>query len=107
VAPEFVIDAYRQLWHIEKSFRMSKYDLQARPIYHHWRDSIEAHLSIMVTAMAVSHYIEAQNGWRLKKFVPQPLLPHREDQSRTPDPDRRRPTTRRPRRSALQNRRPT
>jgi IS4 transposase len=40
--PEFVIDAYRQLWHIEKSFRMSKYDLQARPIYHHWRDSIEA-----------------------------------------------------------------
>ena len=32
---EFVIDAYHQLWRIEKAFRMSKHDLQARPIYHH------------------------------------------------------------------------
>ena len=42
---EFVIDAYHQLWRIEKSFRMSKHDLQARPIYHHIRESIEAHLT--------------------------------------------------------------
>jgi hypothetical protein len=42
----FVIDAYHRLWHIEKSFRMSKHDLQARPLYHHLRDSIEAHLSL-------------------------------------------------------------
>ena len=35
----FVIDAYHQLWHIEKAFRMSKHDLQARPIYHHLRES--------------------------------------------------------------------
>jgi len=48
---------------------MSKHDLQARPIYHHLRESIEAHLSIVVTAMAVSHYIEAQTGWSIKKFV--------------------------------------
>ena len=68
-SPEFVIDAYHQLWHIEKSFRMSKHDLQARPIYHHLRDSIEAHLSIVVAAMAVSHYIETQTGWSIKKFV--------------------------------------
>ena len=65
----FVIDAYHQLWHIEKAFRMSKHDLQARPIYHHLRDSIEAHLSIVVAAMAVSHYIETQTGWSIKKFV--------------------------------------
>lgn len=65
----FVIDAYHQLWHIEKAFRMSKHDLQARPIYHHLRDSIEAHLSIVVAAMAVSHYIEHQTGWSIKKFV--------------------------------------
>ncbi len=69
VSPEFVIDSYHQLWHIEKSFRMSKHDLRARPIYHHLRDSIEAHLSIVVAAMAVSHYIEAQTGWSIKKFV--------------------------------------
>jgi hypothetical protein len=53
-AAQFVIDAYHQLWRIEKSFRMSKHDLQARPIYHHIRESIEAHLSIVVAAMAVS-----------------------------------------------------
>jgi hypothetical protein len=28
-----VIDAYHQLWHIERSFRMSKHDLQARAVY--------------------------------------------------------------------------
>jgi hypothetical protein len=58
----FVIDAYHQLWRIEKAFRMSKHDLAARPIYHHLRESIEAHLSIVVAALAVSHYIETQTG---------------------------------------------
>ena len=67
--PEFVIEAYHQLWHIEKAFRMSKHDLPARPIYHHLRESIEAHLSIVVVAMAVSHHIEHQTGWSIKKFV--------------------------------------
>jgi transposase len=67
--PEFVIDAYHQLWRIEKAFRMSKHDLQARPIYHHIRESIDAHLSIVVAAMAVSHWIEVQTGWSTKKFV--------------------------------------
>jgi hypothetical protein len=43
----FVINSYHRLFHIEKSFRMSKHDLQARPIYHHKRDSIEAHLTIV------------------------------------------------------------
>lgn len=41
--PEYVIGAYHQLWQIEKSFRMSKSDLKARPIHHHLKDSIEAH----------------------------------------------------------------
>ncbi|BCO36007.1 IS1634 family transposase [Mycobacterium heckeshornense] len=66
---QFVIDAYHQLWRIEKAFRMSKHDLQARPIYHRTRDSIEAHLSVVFAAMAVSHWIERQTGWSIKKFV--------------------------------------
>jgi hypothetical protein len=66
---EFVIDAYHQLWHIEKSFRMSKHDLQARPIYHHTRESIDAHLTIVFAALAVTHWIEHQTGWSIKKFV--------------------------------------
>jgi hypothetical protein len=64
-----VIGTYHQLWRIEKSFRMSKHDQRARPIYHHTRGSIEAHLSIVFAAMAVSHWVEHQSGWSVKKFV--------------------------------------
>ena len=48
---------------------MSKHDLQARPIYHHRRDSIEAHLTIVLAALAVSRWIEDRTGWSIKKFV--------------------------------------
>jgi hypothetical protein len=65
----FVIDAYHQLWRIEQSFRMSKHDLQARPIYARTRDSIEAHLTIVLAALAVSRLIETRTGWTIKKFV--------------------------------------
>ena len=66
---EYVMGAYHQLWQIEKSFRMSKTDLRARPIYHHKRDSIEAHLTIVMAALAVSHWLERQTGWSIRKLV--------------------------------------
>ncbi|MGI8492900.1 MAG: IS1634 family transposase [Acidimicrobiales bacterium] len=69
VTPEFVIGAYHRLFEIEKSFRMSKHDLQARPIYHHKRESIEAHLSVVFAALAVGRHVEATTGWSIKKFV--------------------------------------
>jgi hypothetical protein len=69
VTPEFVISAYHRLFEVEKSFRMSKHDLQARPIYHRTRDSIEAHLSVVFAALAVSRWTEARTGWSIKKFV--------------------------------------
>ena len=67
--PEFVIGSYHQLWRIEKSFRMSKSDLAARPIFHHTRDSIDAHLTIVFAALAITRVIEARSGWSIKKFV--------------------------------------
>jgi hypothetical protein len=66
---EFVIGAYHRLFQIEASFRMSKHDLAARPIYHHKRESIEAHLSIVFAALAVSRHIEDRTGWSIRKFV--------------------------------------
>jgi hypothetical protein len=69
VTGEFVIGAYHQLFEIERSFRMSKSDLQARPIYHRKRDSIEAHLTIVFAALAVSRWIEDRTGWSIRKFV--------------------------------------
>jgi hypothetical protein len=54
---------------LEKSFRMAKSDLQARPACHRTRDSIEAHLTIVLAALAVSRWIEARIGWSIRKFV--------------------------------------
>ena len=48
---------------------MAKSDLQARPIYHRIRDSIEAHLTIVFAALAVSRWIEHQTRWSIRKFV--------------------------------------
>ena len=64
-----VIGAYHQLWRIEKAFRMSKHDLQARPIYHHKRESIDAHLAVVFAALAVTHRIQTATGWSISKFV--------------------------------------
>ena len=67
--PEYVIGAYHQLWQIEKSFRMSKSDLKARPIHHHLKDSIEAHLTIVFAALAVARWLEATSKVSLKTLV--------------------------------------
>ena len=67
--PEYVLGAYHQLWQVEKSFRMSKSDLRARPIFHHKRESIEAHLSIVMAALAVARLIEQATGWSIARFV--------------------------------------
>ncbi len=48
---------------------MANSDLQARPVYHRLRDSIEAHLTIVFAALAVSRQIEHQTGWSIRKFI--------------------------------------
>ncbi|KAE8762127.1 IS1634 family transposase [Georgenia thermotolerans] len=66
---EFVIGAYHRLWNIEKSFRMSKHDLAARPIYHRLQDSIDAHLTVVFAALAVARRLEHLTDWSLKRFI--------------------------------------
>jgi transposase len=48
--PKEIIDNYKNLWHIEKAFRMSKTDLRIRPIYHRLRKRIEAHICLSFVA---------------------------------------------------------
>lgn len=67
--PEEVIGAYGRLLKIEKAFRMSKSDLKARPIYHRTRESIDAHLTVVMAAMAVGHLLEERSGLSLKRLV--------------------------------------
>jgi transposase len=40
-----------------------------RPIYHHKRESIDAHVNIVFAALAVTRLIEARTGWSIKRFV--------------------------------------
>jgi hypothetical protein len=63
------IDAYHQLFEVERSFRMSKSDLKARPIFHHTRDCIEAHLTVVFAALAIARRIQAATGLSIKKIV--------------------------------------
>lgn len=53
-----VIERYHQLWHVEQSFRMSKFDLEARPIYHQKEDAIRSHVLICFVALIIEKYLE-------------------------------------------------
>jgi hypothetical protein len=64
-----VIAAYHDLWQVERSFRMAKTDLRARPVFHRQRDSIEAHLTIVFAALAISRYLQEHTGISIKKLV--------------------------------------
>ena len=66
-----VIAHYHELWRVERSFRMSKSDLRARPMFHRTRDAIEAHLTIVVTALAVAHNIQERTGLAIAKVIKQ------------------------------------
>jgi hypothetical protein len=66
-----VIASYHDLWHVEQSFRMSKTDLRARPMFHHTRDAIEAHLTIVFTALAVSREAQNRTGLAIRNLVRQ------------------------------------
>lgn len=53
-----VIENYKNLWHIEKAFRMSKTDLRIRPIYHRLQHRIEAHICLSFTAYCIYKELE-------------------------------------------------
>ncbi|AOD21218.1 hypothetical protein IM25_05895 [Rhodococcus sp. p52] len=67
--PSEIIGKYHELWHVEQSFRMSKTDLRARPIFHRTRDAIEAHLTVVFAALAVSRVVQERSGLAIVKVV--------------------------------------
>ena len=64
-----VVSSYHELWHVEASFRMSKHDLRARPVFHHQRDAIEAHLTVVMAALAVARYLQETTGISIKRII--------------------------------------
>jgi transposase len=53
-----VIENYKNLWQIEKAFRISKTDLRIRPVYHRLKHRIEAHICISFTAYCIYKELE-------------------------------------------------
>jgi Transposase DDE domain len=66
---EQVVAAYHDLYQVERSFRMAKSDLAARPVFHRLRDSIEAHLTIVFAALAISREAQTRTGVSINKIV--------------------------------------
>ncbi len=53
-----IIEHNHNLWHIEQAFRITKKDLQIRPLYHYKKEIIELHVLICFMALAVCKYTE-------------------------------------------------
>lgn len=61
-----VIERYHDLWRIEQSFRMSKSDLQTRPIFHRKQDTIRSHVLICFVSLMMEKYLELSTGLSLR-----------------------------------------
>lgn len=80
-----VIDRYHDLWRIENSFRITKSDLEARPIFHRLDETIKVHLVIVLAGLAIARYIEIQTGVSIKKALKlaEKLLTHKVTNTKT------------------------
>jgi transposase len=53
-----ILSLYRRLWTIEESFRINKYTLEMRPVYHYVSRRIRAHILICYITFAVCRYVQ-------------------------------------------------
>lgn len=64
-----IIERYHELYKIEQAFRISKNDLQTRPIFHFKEDPIKLHMLICFIALVISKHIELKTGISIRKFI--------------------------------------
>lgn len=57
-----IIDIYRGLWRIEESFRVTKSDLEARPVFVSREEHIQAHFLTCFIALTIARIIEHKLG---------------------------------------------
>ncbi len=57
-ADEKIIEMYRGLWRIEESFRITKSDLETRPVYVSSKDHIEAHFLTCFVSLVLARLME-------------------------------------------------
>jgi len=71
---EEVIEQYHHLWAIEKTFRISKSDLEIRPIYHQLKRRIETHIGIAFCACKIYKELERQLKEKQSKLSPEKAI---------------------------------
>lgn len=71
---EEVIESYKQLWFIEKTFRISKSDLRIRPIFHYLKRRIQAHICIAFAACKVYKELERQLNAKNANLSPEKAI---------------------------------
>lgn len=59
-----VIDTYRGPWRIEESFKITKSDLEARPVWVRTPAHIEAHFLVCYVALAIARIMQLVTGFR-------------------------------------------
>lgn len=74
-----VIERYHDLWRIEKAFRITKTDLEARPIFLQLDKTITCHLIIVFAGLAIVRYLEIKTNMSIKRIlkIAQKLLTHK------------------------------
>lgn len=71
VGSQTIIERYHDLYKIEQAFRISKHDLQTRPVFHFKEEPIRLHILICFMALAVSKFIELKTNTSLRAFMAQ------------------------------------
>jgi len=69
VSNNTIIERYHELYKVEHAFRISKNDLQTRPIYHFKEDPIQLHILICFISLAISKHIELKTNVSIRKFI--------------------------------------
>lgn len=64
-----IIERYHELYRIEQAFRVSKSDLQTRPVFHFKEDPIKLHILICFMALVISKHIEIKTGVSIRKYL--------------------------------------
>lgn len=64
-----IMERYHELYRVEQAFRISKSDLQTRPVFHYKEDPIKLHILICFMALIVSKHVEIATGDSIKRFT--------------------------------------
>jgi len=65
---EEVLSHYHGLWQVEESFRITKYDLRVRPVFHWSAKRIRAHIAICFVAFALIRFLQHRLLWHGKEM---------------------------------------